>query len=275
MSRDRYSYSYGGSKSRKPWWNHALAGVLVVVALVLLALSHNTKVVELRARLLSGVTPALDLVAQPVNGIRGWMRDKDAFFAALDENKRLRDENETLRHWQAVAMALKAENDSLRALSGYHPVENVKYVTARVVGQSARGYGATITLNAGSAEGIAPYQPVVDAQGLIGRIISVGESASQVELLNDAGSRVPVITGTTRKHAILAGNGEDMLRLTFLDGDVKNIQLGEPVVTTEEGALIPGGIWVGTVFKRDAQGLLIQPPRPLAQAEYVRVIVSK
>lgn len=275
MSRDRYSYSYGSAAKRKPWWQAVFIGVLVVVSIVLLAVSHNPRVASLRATLLSGLTPALNLVAQPVHAFRGWMNDKDAFFAAIDENKKLREENETLRHWQAVALALKAENESLRGLSGYHPVENVKYVTARVVGQSARGYGATITINAGSAEGIAAYQPVIDAQGLIGRITSVSTNAAQIELLSDAGSHVPVITGTTRQHAILAGTGEEMLRLTFLDGDAKNIQLGEPVATTEEGALIPGGIMVGQVFSRDAQGLLVKPPRPLAQAEYVRVIVSK
>ncbi|MFM9889306.1 MAG: rod shape-determining protein MreC [Rickettsiales bacterium] len=275
MSRDRYSYSYGSSAAPKLWWQRVVTWVLVLVAVLLLVLARQPFTSGIRERLLATLTPALSLVSQPVHMFRGLVADKDAFFAAIDENKMLREENETLRHWQAVALALKAENESLRALSGYQPVENVKYVTARVVGQSARGYGATITINAGTSEGIAPYQPVVDSEGLIGRITTVSANAAQVLLLSDATSRVPVITGTTRQHALLSGTGEDLLRLTFLEGDARAMTLGEPVATTEEGALIPGGILVGKIFRRDAQGLLVKPPRPLASAEYVRVVVSK
>lgn len=275
MSRDRYSYSYGNSAAPRRWWQRAATWALVLVAVLLLVLARQPFATDIRARLLATLTPVLSLVSQPVHMFRGWIQDKDAFFAAIEENKMLHEENETLRHWQAVALALKAENESLRALSGYQPVENVKYVTARVVGQSARGYGASITLNAGASEGIAPYQPVVDAEGLIGRVTTVSANAAQVLLLSDATSRVPVITGTTRQHALLTGTGEDLLRLAFLDGDARAITLGEPVATTEEGALIPGGILVGQVFRRDAQGLLVKPPRPLASAEYVRVVVSK
>lgn len=275
MSRDRYAYSYGNSTPRHHWRQRVLVSVMALIALALLAFSHKPFAQGVRTKLLTISAPALELVATPVHVFREVVADKDAFFAAIEENKKLREENETLHHWQAVALALKAENESLRGLSGYQPVENVKYVTARVVGQSAKAYGANITLNAGSREGIAPYQPVIDGQGLIGRVTVVSENTAQVMLLSDANSRVPVITGTTRQHAILAGTGEDLLRLTFLDGDPKAITLGEPVATTEEGALIPGGILVGSIFRRDEQGLVVKPARSLASAEYVRVVVAK
>lgn len=275
MSRDRYAYSYGHTTPHSSWRQRLLVALLALAGLALLAFAHTPFTAMLRTKLLGLSAPVLALVAQPVHAFRGVMADKDAFFAAIDENKKLREENETLRHWQAVALALKAENESLRGLSGYQPVENARYVTARVIGQSAKAYGATITLNAGSRQGIAPYQPVIDAQGLIGRVTVVSDATAQVMLLSDANSRVPVITGTTRQHAILAGTGEDLLQLTFLDGDSRNISLGEPVATTEEGALIPGGMLVGTVFRRDEQGLVVKPPRSLASAEYVRVVVAK
>ena len=63
--------------------------------------------------------------------------------------------------------------------------------------------------------------------------------------------------------------------MTFVGGDPANIALGEPVVTTEEGDLIPGGILIGTVFRREGSTLLVKPMRPLAQTEYARVIVTK
>jgi hypothetical protein len=73
----------------------------------------------------------------------------------------------------------------------------------------------------------------------------------------------------------LAGTGDELLRMTFVGGDSQTIALGEPVMTTSEGGLIPDSVMVGTVFRRTNNGLLVKPNRPLASAEYVRVMVAK
>lgn len=277
-NRDRYAVSYAHA-SRRPLIQRALTVAMVItgVTLLLLARVQNPVIVQLRASVVDALTPAVDWLSQPVTAFRSLIHNKDAFLATYSENTRLRGENDTLRHWQAVASSLKAENDALRALSGYKPVSNVSYITARIVGQSPNGYSATLLINAGSEEGIETLQPVVDAYGLIGRVTEVGKHSARVLLLTDSASRVPVITGNTRYHAIAGGTGggDDMLRLSFLGGDADSVALGEQVVTTEEGGLIPGGIVIGTVFRRDANGLLVKPVRPLAQSEYVRVIAVK
>ncbi len=109
----------------------------------------------------------------------------------------------------------------------------------------------------------------------MGRVVDVGEHTARVLLLSDSSSRVPVISGNSRQHAILAGTGDELLRPTFVGGDSQNIALGEPITTTSEGGLIPDSVMVGTVFRRDANGVLVKPTRPLARAEYVRVMMGK
>lgn len=278
MNRDRYSISYAQT-STKPLIHRAFTVLLVItgVTLLILARANHPMVAKMRAQLADAVGPAVEWVSQPVTLARGLIHDKNALLNAYEENKQLRAENETLRHWQSVATALKAENDSLRALAGYQPVAKVSYVTARVVSQSPATYSATLMINAGKGDGIKALQPVVDAYGLVGRIMDPGAHAAQVLLLSDSSSRIPVITANGRVHAIASGTGrgDDMLRLTFLNGDGSDITLGEPIVTTEEGGLIPGGIAIGTVFKRDSQGLLVKPVRPYARSEYVRVVQTQ
>ena len=275
MSRERYSTSYSHTSSR-PLIQRVFAGVLVLVALVLLVLAraHNPAVTRIRAQMIDIVSPAVEWVAQPISGIRSLINDKNSLFNAYEENKQLRTENETLRHWQAVAQALKAENDALRTLANYQPVPHASYLSARVTSQSPVGYSSTLTLNTGSVEGVKHLEPVIDAYGLIGRVMDVGEHNASVLLMSDSTSRIPVVTATGRIHAIAAGSGnsDELLRLDFLGGDPASVALGEQVVTTEEGGLIPGGILVGTVFKRDAKGLFVKPVRPFAQSEYVRVV---
>ncbi len=275
--RERYATSYSPASAAKP----RMRSMLGVVALVLLALAllvltrmHNPAVARLRGGMLSVTAPVAEWLGAPVRGVRSLITDKDALFHAFEENNKLRAENETLRHWQSVAQSLKAENDALRALAAYQPVANVSYITARVTGQSPSSYGASITLNVGDAAGVKMLQPVVDAFGLVGRIIEVSGSTARVLLLTDSASRIPVITANSRIRAIAAGGGagDDTLRLTFFGGDAATIQPGEAVVTTEEGGLIPGGIAVGTLLKTEGNTLLVKPTRPLVQSEYMRVV---
>lgn len=275
MARDRYAYSVGATHA-KPAYQRAITLALVAASVLLLVLARSAHPTLLQARqhLLDLLAPVMRVVNEPISATRAIARDTRSVLDTAHENRRLRAENEVLRHWQSVARALKTENDALRALQDYHPVEEASFVTARVIGQSPGAFGQTVTLNRGRADGVATLQPVVDAHGLVGRSMEVGKHATRVMLLSDAASRVPVITGTTRQKALIAGAGKSLLRLSFLQKDA-TLKLGEPVVTTQDGNLIPGGILVGHVVKRDANGYLVKPPRPLAQAEYMRVMLMR
>lgn len=275
-SRERYSYAAASSRAApRPLIQRGLIVVLLVTGVTLLALakSHHPAATRMRASFLSLLEPVVSTVSQPVSATRNFFTSVSEHRRTVDDNRKLRNENDRLRHWQSVAMALKAENAALRKLMGYKPADNVTYATARVVGQSPGAYSNSLMINVGEEQGLKPLQPVVDSFGLIGRVVDPASQTSRVLLLSDIGSRVPVITGTTRQHAILAGTGGDLLRLSFLTVEQNNIKLGEQIVTTEEGGLIPGGIIIGSIFRKDKSGYMVKPVRPLTQSEYVRVMI--
>lgn len=275
MRPDRYTYSYSSGGGRSLGRLRVIVLVLVAIVLLVMVRLNHPFVAKLRNGAGDLLSPILETVTVPVSGLRNLMANKDALFKAYEENKALKEENDTLRHWQAVAQALKVENESLRTLANYHPVEEVSYATVHVIAQSPEAYSGTLMIDAGWGQGLKSLQPVVDSYGLVGRVVEVGEHSAHVLLLSDTTSRVPVITGNSRQHAILAGTGEELLRMTFVGGDPAKIELGEPVMTTSEGGLIPDSVMVGTVFRRDASGLLVKPSRPLARAEYMRVMIAK
>lgn len=275
MSRDRYNYHVSRTQARPATQRMVIALLIITgITLLVLAKAQHPTLLNLRMRMLDMMRPVMNTLSQPVTATRKLATSTGQVLDTAEENNRLRAENETLRHWQSVAQALKAENQALRTLQSYAPVEAASYVTARVIGQSPSTFGQFLTINAGENAGVKTMQPVVDAHGLVGRSMEVSPSTSRVMLLSDVGSRVPVILGNTRQRAILAGTGGELLRLSFMADGAKPA-LGETVVTTQEGALIPGGIKVGSVFKKDGDGYLVKPVRPLAQAEYLRVIVSR
>lgn len=277
MRHERYAYSYASNAPSKSLRGRLVLAALVLLAIVLLVMAraHSPWVKELRTMLDGLTAPAMRVVNAPVRGAQAIVNNKVSLLTTHEDNARLREENDTLRHWQAVAQALKVENDALRALADYRPSGSVRYVTAKVIAQSPDAYAGTLVIDAGSAQELASLQAVIDAYGLVGRVVDVGEHTARVLLLSDNSSRVPVISGNSRQHAILAGTGDELLRMTFIGGDSRDIALGEPVLTTAEGGLIPESVMVGSVFRRDANGLLVKPVRPLARAEYVRIMIAK
>lgn len=277
MRPERYAYNYASGGANRSLKSRIWLVVLVLLAVVLLimARANSSIVTNVRMQLDGLVAPLMRLVNSPVRGAEAIVANKKSLFNAYEENKQLTAENDTLRHWQAVAEALKAENDNLRKLAQYRPSEDVTYVTAQVIAQSPDAYAGTLMIDAGAEQGLKSLQPVIDSYGLVGRVVDVGEHTARVLLLSDSSSRVPVITSVSRQHAILAGTGDELLRMTFIGGDSQTIALGEAVMTTAEGGLIPETIMIGNVFRRDANGLLVKPVRPLARAEYVRVMMAK
>ena len=58
--------------------------------------------------------------------------------------------------------------------------KDVTMVTARVVDRSTSAWYSTAIINAGSSDGVDVYDPVVNGQGLVGRVTKVSANASQV-----------------------------------------------------------------------------------------------
>lgn len=268
-SRD-YSFATATTRPRK---ERLLVVVLLITGVTLLALasSGSSTVGGVRARMMTVLQPALSAILKPVDAVHSAADNIREFFVTFEENRKLKAENDALRHWQSVAVALKSENESLRQLANYQPVEEVSYISARVLSSSAGDFVQSLMIDAGKQDGILNLQPVVDTHGLVGRVVELSSHSARVLLLSDVASRVPVVTGDSRQRALLTGTGNELLRLNYVDADA-HIKLGELVTTTAEGGLIPGGIPVGTVFRHDESGYLVKPLRSLARAEYVRVV---
>ena len=57
--------------------------------------------------------------------------------------------------------------------------KGAKLVTARVIDRSTSAWYSTATINVGSGDGVQVYDPVVNGQGLVGRVTTVTANAPQ------------------------------------------------------------------------------------------------
>ena len=186
------------------------------------------------------------------------------------ENARLRDENERLRRWQSIALALDAENQRLKANLHWIPDPAPSYVTARVVADAGGVYAKAVLLSVGPNHGVRKGEIALDERGLVGRVTEVGARTARVLLITDLNSRIPVILENSRAHAILVGTNGARPRLTYWPEGAMP-QEGERVVTSAEASAFPANLPVGTVHFSTANVPEVAPAAMLDRLEVVRI----
>ncbi|MGH6719050.1 MAG: rod shape-determining protein MreC, partial [Alphaproteobacteria bacterium] len=187
------------------------------------------------------------------------------------DNARLRDENASLLQWRDTARRLAGENEDLRAFARVVPDARSSFVTARVVATSGGTFVHTLLIGAGAEQGVETGQAVIAPEGLVGRIVEVGNHTARVLLLTDLNSRVPVRLESSRDRAILAGDNSRRLRLQFLPEQAV-VAVDDRVVTSGEGGLIPPGLPAGVVTDWTGGVALVRPLVDAQRLEFVTVL---
>jgi rod shape-determining protein MreC len=255
---------------------HALARltlpVMVVAAFGLMLVGKVDTILVERARIAvyDASAPVYAALAEPIGDMRKAIADVVALWGLRDENARLREENERLRHWQSAALTLDAENQRLKTALRWIPDPEASYVTARVVADAGGVYAKAVLLSVGPNHGLHKGQIALDERGLVGRITEVGSRTARVLLITDMNSRVPVILEGSRSHAILAGTNGPWPHLQYWsEGTVP--KEGERVVTSAEANAFPANLPVGTV-RYNANGVPeVEPDAQLRALDIVRI----
>ncbi|MGB1539327.1 MAG: rod shape-determining protein MreC [Rickettsiales bacterium] len=251
-----------------------LALVLMLFAsAALMIISHTSPDAKSRitAPIADSATPVLDVLSRPGEAIvrfSGWLQSLAQLY---EQNQALREANARLMQWQHVALQLEAENSALRDLLHYASDESLKFTTAKVISDRGGPFTRTVLLNAGESLGLKAGQPVINADGLVGRLIETGNHSARVLLLTDINSRIPVITEQSRERSIAAGNNTDLLSLLYLSDDTE-VKPGEKLLTSGDGNTVPAGLPVGEIVSVENGVVKVRPYASWFRLEYVSVV---
>lgn len=147
--------------------------------------------------------------------------------------------------------SLRAENERLRQLLKLSHRLTTSYIPAEVLHQPHATDGRTLLLSAGSRQGVAPFNPVLAPEGLIGVVLSVTPYSSVAMTWSHPEFRVSAFTvggnalGVVAPSAdVRAAEGSLELRgVPYRD----SVPLGTLVLSSGLGGVFPKGIPVGTV----------------------------
>jgi rod shape-determining protein MreC len=236
----------------------AVLVLLVVLSLLLLTAyfgeSPNGRLHGVQRDFLTVVSPIQDganKALKPVRDLFGWfgntLHAKSQLAQALKQTNKLRRE----------LVADQAEKRSYRELLGlthldqlgvadYHPV------TATVVGKTPNLWYSTVNIDKGESAGVRVNDPVINAEGLVGKVAAVVADGAQVDLITDSAVGVSARIGTSTATGLVqpkVGEPNDLL-LGYLPSNAQ-ANSGEYVVTSGSvsggQSLYPPGLLVGQV----------------------------
>lgn len=199
----------------------------------------------------SGWVAPVQTAGAPVGAAAAQMQDI-VVDATADEGSlsELRDLNRQLIAQYAQGEEDRLEAERLRGLLGLRDAYEMDGVAARIIGRSAQAWSQTVTIDAGSAEGVDAGQTVMGSTGVVGQIIDVAEHSATVRLLTDPNSGAAAMVQSSRAEGIVRGSLEGLLYLEDVAAD-KQVSLGDVVITSGLGGSYVKGLIIGTVAKID------------------------
>lgn len=192
----------------------------------------------------------------------------------LRENAQLRRENARLStentHLAELLSAAAVDRRLAPTLAEYP-----RAVEGRVIGFPPENESQSVTINKGTHDGLGRDDGVVNAQGVVGRIIESSPFVSKVLLITDYTSSVPAMVQRGRWWGIAKGNLTSV-RLEYVSQDAP-VRVGDRVVTGEARTFHSGAL-IGTVKKIERsdtglyQTLIVDPAADLSSLDRVVVI---
>jgi rod shape-determining protein MreC len=138
------------------------------------------------------------------------------------------------------------EVSRMRELLGYAESLKTPATFGRILMVDTAGTFKSIVIDRGAAHGVAVNDPVVNADGLIGRVVLTTSDVSKVQLIVDSGSSVGITFERTRRQAIARGTDGMDLDVAFVPAK-SDVAVGDRALTGGIDGIYPKGIVVGTV----------------------------
>lgn len=238
-------------RQRAPWW---LIGLLFVN---LALMSYDARDDVTKQRLIRVWAQAVASPFQRVTSGAGgagisFFQKIANWRTASAENEQLRQRVTELEIEVRQAKADREENQRLSALLDHKEKSQYGTVVASVIARDPSLWFDTVTINRGSAAGIALNMPVVTPSGIVGRVIATSPWTAQIMLITDEKSGVGAVIGQLNASTALGsirGFGDNgLLEMLHVPG-LEEVKVGDLVMTTGQDGIYPQGLNVGTVVE--------------------------
>jgi rod shape-determining protein MreC len=185
--------------------------------------------------------------------VRNFLSDVTQLGRKQSQIKKLQDENEALRLQLLDRASADAELEQLKSVLDLAGTAKFKVVAAKVISQGATtSFTQTITIDAGTKDGIRDNMTVISGLGLVGVVKIAYDNSSLVELASDPGFKIGARVAGTQQIGILSGQGTRKGVLQLLDNE-STLKLGDVVLArgSQNNRPFVPGVPIGVVTAVD------------------------
>ncbi len=269
-----------------------VVGCLVLLSLVLITLSFRSSALDpvqsFGSSVLRPFEIAANRVARPFRDAASWT---SGLVHAKSENEKLKRENAELQLDLTRAQAALAENAWLKKELAYRDSpsfpKDYRDVAATVL-TNPTTFDQSVTISAGSNQGVALEDVVVTGGALVGQVTKVYPDVARVMLISDPSSAVRAADARNRATVGMLEHGStaDSLVLNRVGKD-KRVENGDTIITagspggSELLSLFPRGILIGQVTSVNQtdtdifKHIQVEPFVDLGSLQSVIVLVPK
>lgn len=238
--------------------------------------SESTRLIRIWA--VNMVTPLEKMLVRTQTTTRDIWHNYFYLRGVRAENRALKEQIEQMS-LERVRISQDADQARrLQSLLAFKEQFISKTVAAQVIGSSGSELSRSVYIDKGEHDGIKPDMAVITADGIVGKVLRVYGSTSQVLLIDDQTSGVGAILDKTRLQGILRGtpSGEVVLEKVMSD---ETVPPGELVLTSGGDGIFPKGLTVGRVAKVNPGSDLflnirVRPTANLSRLEEVLVVTK-
>lgn len=206
-----------------------------------------------------------------------WLAESLATRRMLErENDTLRTQHLLLESKLLKLEALEAENKRLRALFDSSAQIDQRLLISELLSVDMAPFSRQIVLNKGSERGIHEGQPILDAYGVMGQVVTVTPFTSTAMLITDPNHALPVEVNRNGLRSVARGTSDpSRLELFHLPGNA-DIVVGDLLVSSGLDGRFPPGYPVAHVTRIERQPdspFAIVSAEPTAHVEHSRVVL--
>lgn len=236
--------------------SHPKLTILIIVILILLVLLYVSMISVGKDNFLGRTLgEGIVQIQKPFAKFGNYVGDKVKILTDSDdltkENEELKDEVVALKSELAKEKLNSSELKELKKLSKALQTDGLSKDYDPVVGEVVSFDGSSITnsftIDVGINSGIEVNDPVVNEDGLVGRVISTGKNWCKVLTILDESNKIGFQVYKSMKYkGVCYGEGDGTIS-GYLFDDKTRIKEGDEVITSGLGGLYPAGLTIGEV----------------------------
>lgn len=235
--------------------------LLVIASIVLMTVDH-------RHQHLTDVRAAMGVLVYPLQALASLPRSSGAWLSeSISSRRDLQEENASYKAQLLVLQTelqrleiVQAENTRLRELLDSTVKLGKRILIAEILSVDMEPFSQQIVINRGSLKDVYEGQPLLDAKGIVGQVVSVNPLTSYAMLISDPSHAIPVVDNRSGLRAIALGTGtSNQLELPYIPSNA-DIKPGDLLVSSGIGGHFPRDYPVATVVSVE-----LNPGKPFAR----------